>query len=321
MLGLKKKSHVSIELKDYIVRTLVKKGAEPASWEVKELALPSGIVTDTTIVDEMGLYELMKSNLSMFGGKNQNARIFVPDTSVLLKTIEHPKEVKTEGLREYVQMELGRSIHLPFQEPLLDVYDYNPEDGQAVIFAVPPDEVNKFIGVLEDVNLQPEAADIRALCNIRLLETLDILNENEVYLIADWSINELSICIYSNSNVEFLRYQTIDTDVTKWTSREENGTVAFTYNDEQDYVNRITDQVLELDRILNFFRFSLHKGEKTVDEIIMMGDNPYLKQICQLVQDNINTPIYLVDDAIVQQKYPNFEAKHAALIGLALKEV
>ena len=32
-------------------------------------------------------------------------------------------------------MELGHSIHLPFQDPLIDVYDADAEDGKAILFA------------------------------------------------------------------------------------------------------------------------------------------------------------------------------------------
>ena len=141
--------------------------------------------------------------------------------------------------------------------------------------------------------------------------------------IADWSINELSICIYSAGQVEFLRYQSIDTDMSKWVANlDETGDVTFTYNgDIQDYRLLVTDQVLELDRMMNFFKFSLHKGEKSVDEIIIMGDNPLLDNISAFLRDNLATPITVIDDVAIEKVYPQFKAKHASLIGLALKEV
>ena len=322
MLNFKKKSHLSVELNDYVLRGLVKKGPTPDQWDIVEIVLPQGIIAGASIADEMGLYEMLKINIPTLGGKNQDVRLFVPDTSVLLKSFEHPAEIKSDKLQEYLQMELGRTIHLPFQEPLVDVFDPTPGDGQAVMFAVPPEEVGKFVGILQDVSLNPEAADIRALCNLRLLEQIDKIDSQKTYLIADWSINELKICIYTNGNVEFLRFQSIDTDMTKWKATITNHDVEFHYDGElEEYMMRITDQVLELDRILNFFRFSLHKGEKSVDEMIMMGDNPYLKQISEIIRENIDTPLQLIDDAVIQAHYPQFKAKHTSLIGLALKEV
>ena len=323
MFKLKKKSHVSIEVNNYVLRVLVSRGPNLVQPQCYEIPLPEGIIQDATIMDETALYEFLKEHASKLGGKKQNVRFFVPDTSVLLKTIEHPDHISGEELEGYVQMEIGHSIHLPFQEPLIDVYDPVPEDGKAVIFAAPPEEVQKLIGILLDNHFKPQLADIRALANLRLLEHLEMVNAKKTYLIADWSINELSICIYSEGNVEFLRFQSIDTDLAKWRHEVMNGAhVKFSYDgDIQDYLLVLTDQVLELDRMMNFFRFSLHKGEKSVDEIIIMGDNPLLNDIKDILLKQFQLPIHMVDDRQIDSKFPGFKAKYAALLGLALKEV
>src|SRR5690606_26822498 len=180
--------------------------------------------------DEMAMFELIKANVQNWGGKKQNVCFLVPDTSVLLKSFEHPPDVNGNDLKEFVQMELGRSIHLPFQEPLVDVYDSVEGDGKAMLFAAPPDEVGKIIGLLLDNHLQPQVADIRSLCNLRLLEHIEFIDSNRTYLVTDWSINELSICIYSGGEVEFLRFQTIETAAENW--KQEllgNNEIQFTY--------------------------------------------------------------------------------------------
>ena len=324
LLTPRKKSHVSIELNDYVLRALVAKGPDLTQAECFDIPLAQGVLQDAAIMDEMSLFEVVKANVAQWGGKRQHVRFFVPDTSVLLKTIEHPDDLTDiKDLRGYVQLEVGHSIHLPFQEPLVDVYDPNPEDGKAVLFAAPPEEVRKLMGILLDNHLSPQVADIRALANLRLLASLDLINDNKTYLIADWSINELSICIYSEGHVEFLRYQAIETDLEKWQTEhdgENEYDISFTYKGNlQDYLMIVTDQVLELDRMMNFFKFSLHKGEKSVDEIIILGDNPLLSNITEFLAQNFDNPIIEVNDVLVGNKYPGFQAKHASLIGLALK--
>ncbi|MBG9456629.1 pilus assembly protein PilM [Lysinibacillus sphaericus] len=322
MFTKKKKSHVSIEIKDYILRAIVAKGADPSQWKGYEMPLSQGIVEGSVIHDEMELFDVMKNNVAKWAGKKQNARIFVPDTSVLLKSFEHPDDVEWHELKGYVEMELGQSIHLPFQDPLIDVYDPKPSDGQAMLFAAPSEEVTKMIGLLLDASLEPQVADIRALCNIRLLEYLQLIKDNRTYLIADWSINELSISIFSYGQLEFLRYQSFDTDLSEW-KFEEKEEYSFTYrlDAEDDYRIILTDQMLEIDRIMNFFKFSLHKGEKSVDEIIILGDNPLLPTIEEFLENNFMTPIIMLNDSVIQKSFPQFSEKFASLIGLALKEV
>lgn len=322
MFTKKKKSHVSIEIKDYILRAIVAKGADPSQWKGYEMPLAQGIVEGSVIQDEMELFDVMKNDVAKWAGKKQDARIFVPDTSVLLKSFEHPDDIEWNELKGYVEMELGQSIHLPFQDPLIDVYDPNPNDGQAMLFAAPSEEVTKMIGLLLDATLDPQAADIRALCNIRLLEHLQLIKDDRTYLIADWSINELSISIFSFGQLEFLRYQSFDTDLSKW-KPEEIEEYRFSYHSEveDEYRMILTDQMLEIDRIMNFFKFSLHKGEKSVDEIIILGDNPLLHTIKEFLENNFSMPIIMLNDSIIQKSFPQFSEKFASLIGLALKEV
>lgn len=319
----KKNSHVSIEINDYVIRALVSKGPDLSQAEVFEAALPHEIIDEATLKDEMALFEIFKENASKWGGKNQQVRFFVPDPTVLLKSFEHPRDVEAAKLKEYVQMELGHSIHLPFQDPLIDVYDSTEGDGQAMIFAAASEEVNKYINLFLDINMQPQAADIRALCNLRLLENLQMIDNEKTYLISNWLVNELSICIYSNGHVDFLRYQQIPTAISQWHAKtSEENELEFTYEgDLEDYRMTVMDQVLELDRIMNFFRFSLHKGEKSVDEIIVMGDNPLIDNIYSYIRDTLPVSAKLVSDSLISLYYPGFKAKHASLLGLALKEV
>lgn len=321
----KKNVHISLALNDYVLRVLVVKGPDLGQAKCFDIPLARGIVQEGVIIDEMGLFETMKANLTEWGVKRQDVRFFVPDTSVLLKVIEHPEDIQDEKeLLGYVQLEVGHSIHLPFEDPLLDVVDANPQDGKAVIFAAPSDEVRKFMDILLDNHLKPRVADIRALANLRLLDSLELLTNSRTYMIADWSINELSICIYSEGNVEFLRFQTIDTDLEKWQFEyegENDQDISFIYKGNlHDYQSTVMDQILELDRMMSFFKFSLHKGEKSVDDIIVLGDNPLLPYITEFLAENFSNPIIEVNDSLIEKKYPGFKAKHASLLGLALKE-
>lgn len=322
-LKKKRKSHVAIEIKDYILRALVAKGTDPAQWKGYELPLPQGIVEDSVIQDELAMFDLLKSQVAKWTGKKQSTRIFVPDVSVLFKSFEHPSDLAAKDLKGFVEMELGQSIHLPFQQPLIDVYDPITDDGLAMLFAVPSEEVMKTIGLLLDISLEPQVADIRALSNIRLLEYMDIVKNDRTYLIADWSLNELSISIFSKGQLEFLRYQAFDINLSHWEMKEQE---AFQYSftltdDDEDYRIILTDQMLEMDRIMNFFSFSLHKGEKRVDEIIILGDNPLLAIIKSFLEENFNLPIMTIDDALMQKHFKHFDGKFASLIGLTLKEV
>lgn len=320
-MAKKKKSQafVAIELTDYVLRGLIlKKGVDLSQAQLVEFPIPHGYIEELTIIDELSLFEFLKKSFNDLSIKGYEARIFVPDSSVLMKSFEHPEKVKTiVDLQEHVQMEIGHSIHLPFQDPLIAIHDHQPEDGKAMLFAAPNEEVSKWVHLLEDTQLQPEVADVRALANLRVLDALSLINEEHTFLVVDWSINAVSICIYSEGQVEFLRYQTIETDLNQWTMDEEG---QFIYSGEDaEYRMRLTDQVLEIERIMNFFRFSLYKGDKNIDELILIGDNPLLVEIGTLLSDNLMLLVTIADELLLKEKFPHLQSKHIAVLGLALK--
>lgn len=322
MFKTKKNRYIALELNEYVIRAIVMNNQDINQAVIYEQPLSVGIIEGDSIRDEMALYDIFKNLVDKWGIKRHDVRFFVPDSSVMMKTFEHPSDVVGNKLKAYVEMELGQTIHLPFTNPLIDVYDAKPNDGEATLFAAPSEEVNKLAGLLDDVSLTPTVADVRSLSTIRLLEKLDLFIPQKSYLITDWSIAGLSISIYTPGKLEFLRYQAIETPIKLWESRivdEQEVTFAFD-GDIEGYRMLLIDQIAEIDRILNFYRFSLYKGEKAVDEIIILGDSPEMDYIVNEMRSTYDTPIQFIDDSKIQKVFPSLNAKYIALIGLVLKE-
>lgn len=322
MFKTKKNRLVALELNEYVIRAIVMNSQDVNQAVFYEQPLIAGVIEGDSIRDEMALFDEFKKVVDAWGIKRHDVRFFVPDSSVMMKSFEHPADVVASKLKAYVEMEIGQTIHLPFTNPLIDVYDAKPNDGEATLFAAPSEEVNKMASLLDDVSLTPAVADVRSLSTIRLLEKLNLFTPQKSYLITDWSITGLSISIYTPGKLEFLRYQTIETPIKLWESRVEDGhKVTLTYDGEiEEYRMLLLDQIAEIDRILNFYRFSLYKGEKAVDEIIILGDSPEMDYIVNEMRSSYETPIQYIDDHKVQTIYPNLNAKLIPLIGLVLKE-
>ncbi|MBK3493442.1 pilus assembly protein PilM [Viridibacillus sp. YIM B01967] len=323
MIYRKKKRQLSLVYNDYAMQVLSVSSNDLTQAIVKGIPLDEGIVVDGVIEDELAFFEVLKEQVKQWGLKGQAVRFFVPDRTVMMKVIDHPQELKDEeAIKEFVEMELGRSIHLPFEDSLIDIYDAQAGDGKATLFATSADEVQKLIGLLDDAGLTPVVADIKAISNLRLLELVMPNIHNSTTLITDWSINELTITIYSQGEVEFLRYQTINTERSKWHSKYTEGGFEYVYGDEKmNYKTALMEPLSEIDRILNFYHYSLNKGEKNVDDIVVMGDSPELPYIIDTLESQLTLPIHTLTDQMITSKLPNFKASQSGLAGLALKEV
>ncbi|MEK5481369.1 type IV pilus biogenesis protein PilM [Viridibacillus sp. FSL R5-0888] len=323
MIFKKKKRQLSFIYNDYAMHMLAVSSNDLEQATIEGIPLDEGIVVDGVIEDELSFFELLKEQVKKYGLKGQNVRFFVPDSTVMMKAIEHPQELKgEEAIKEYVEMELGRSIHLPFEDALIDIYDAQAGDGKATLFATSADEIQKLTGLLADAGLSPVVADIKAISNLRLLEMVMPNIHNSITLITDWSINELSITIYSQGEVEFLRYQTINTERSKWYPKHTEDAFDYAYSDDvMNYKTALMEPLSEIDRILNFYHYSLNKGEKSVGNIVVIGDSPELPYIIDMLESQLTLPVHTLTDSVITSKFPNFKASQSSLIGLALKEV
>lgn len=322
MFGRKKNRTVSLEMKDHYIRGLIYNNDDVATGIIHEYPLESGLVVDEVIQDEVAFFDVLKSLVKEWGISRCDIRFFAPDHGSMMRSFDHPNELNSDELKAFVEMELGRSIHLPFENPLLDVYDHVKDDGEAVIYASASEEPMKLVGLYQDAHLHPTVLDIRTLSNIRFFDSISYFNPSDTYLIADWAINAVTISIYSNGNVEFLRFQSSDTPTRNWVyTVDPNDRYVFTHNGNMtEYHSSLNDQVFEIGQILNFYTYSLHKGEKSVDHIIMLGDNPEMAYIAEQMSSSVEIPVEVIDDAFMEKNYPQFETKHSALIGLSLKE-
>ncbi|MHA6259330.1 type IV pilus biogenesis protein PilM [Sporosarcina sp. CAU 1771] len=318
----RKKSQITmIEINDYLIRGLSITEGDLTSARINEYPLAPGSVVNGVIKDELAFFDTLKEVTKLWNIAKHDVRFFVPDHSVMLRSFQHPVEVTTNSLKGFVEMELGQSIHLPFENPLFDVYDYKENDGEAVIFAAPAEESVKLIQLFEDVDMNPTVLDVRTLSNIRYLSHASLFSSNRTYLLVDWSLHAVFITIYSDGNVDFLRYQPSERTAGTWSYESgDDGESNYTYDgDLNEYRKVMSEQIYEIERILNFYRFSLHKGEKSVDHIVMLGENPEMAYFIEQTKAVIDLPLTVIDKAYVNKKYSQFEAKHVALLGLALK--
>src|SRR5699024_7725627 len=120
---MKSKMTVNIVIDDYVIRMDESSGEELSTVKlIKEEPLPSGLIEYGKIVDEIQFYGFMKNIVQKWGIKNQQVRFYVPSSLVIMRAVEYPAHLKKENIKEYFMMEIGETIHLPFQNPIFDIH-------------------------------------------------------------------------------------------------------------------------------------------------------------------------------------------------------
>ncbi|QGS69021.1 hypothetical protein CV093_13250 [Oceanobacillus sp. 143] len=336
MFSLKKsKKVINIVIEDYVLRIVETSGHNISSIKmVSEKPLPAGIIVHGKVADEIQFYSFMKELVKELGLKNRLVRFYVPDSLVIMRQVEFPAHLKNKKeIKEYFDTEIGKSIHLPFKTPVFDIH-YPPfetpnrketmmenlnEMHQGILFAAPEEEMTKYTEILVDVSMKPIVADVKALGIYRYYQQMKHIDTSHSYLFVELNVTSIHIGIFHNHQLEFLRFQNLDLKLKGWkASNLPNEPVHWNFEEEEAVIKGIVgDQILELERIMNFYRFSIHKGEKGVTDIVILGDHPNKQEFYQKVKSQSDLPINLLQNH--ETKAKEISSFYIPALGLALE--
>lgn len=318
----KSKRVVNIVLDDHVIRLVENNGDDLSSIKIStEKLLPENIIENGKIVDELAFYKFMKSIVKELGLKNRRVRFHVPQEIVILRELKIPKDVQANEFNSYITMEIGHTIHFPFKDPVFDIYNTSTTEveNKVTVLAAPQEEVMKYTTILADVKLDPIAVDVQPLSVYRYFYHTDSqVNGDDVYLFLELDLTSTNISIFHNNYLEFLRYQSLNVSIHDWQPVEENDVIHWTFTgDEARLLGEIDDQVNEIDRLMNFYRYSIHQGEKSITNIVLLGNYPNLQDVKQRLQYRYDLPITIL--TVTSEVDDELRTALIPALGLALK--
>src|SRR5699024_4749970 len=115
--------------------------------------------------------------------------------------------------------------------------------------------------------------------------THDLTSRGHVHLFYEFNLTSSNISVFNDYHIELLRFQSLNIPFSQWKYHEEDEEVVWTYQGEDlTFEQHIADELIELERIMDFYRFSMHQGERDVTHLVLLGDNPYL----QVMKERMN---------------------------------
>lgn len=291
----KAKSVVNIVIEDYVIRMVENNGKDFISIKLlAEKVLPINIIKNGKIIDEMLFFNFMKEVVDEWGIKGKSVRFYVPHALVIMRELQIPDPVIPSEIKQYITMEIGDSIHFPFDNPIFDVYHVSGEENveQVTVFAAPEEEIIKYTNVFHDVKLKPIAVDVQALGTYRYFYDQPAqIQPNDVYLFLEINLTSANLSIFSNHYMEFLRFQSLNVSPADWQPSHDE-LVDWTFTGDGAYLEGlIIDQINEIERIMNFYQYSIHQGQKAVTHIVLLGDLPHINDIRSGLYEQYTLPV------------------------------
>ena len=316
----KSKRVANIVIEDYVIRMVENNGKDLASIKTTaEKALPNNTIQHGKIIDELRFYEFMKEVIQEWGIQKRNVRFYVPHALIIMKQFDIPEHVNKQEIKQYITMEIGNTIHFPFKNPVFDLYEtaHTLAGNKVTVFAAPEDEIIKYTEVFDDVHITPVAVDVQPLGVYRYFLEEHQLQHNKVYLFFELTLVSTIVSIFHQQTIEFLRYQPLNVSIHDWQPNDEQAISWKFTGDETRLQGEMDDQLNEMERLMNFYRFTLRQGEKAVTDIILLGDFPELHEVVTKIKNRYDLPVTVLTTDHVQNRENG--SVFIPALGLALK--
>jgi type IV pilus assembly protein PilM len=317
---------VNLVLNDHSIRYVELKQKNPAiPLHYGQRFLPAGIISDGKIQDFDTLVNILDECIDEWKISKREVRFTVPDSLVIIRKVSIPSDVKEDEIHGYLYLELGTSIHLPFEDPVFDIILLGGDEQkqEILVFAAPEKYVSEFADLFKISKLKPIAADISPLAIYRLYHQNALKAENEVLLTVQFDLDVVSMCVFEEHIPVFMRH--IPGDLKdSWKVKRGRGRNA---SQELVYEGEISELSFQLDdiyrditKLMDFYRYSLTQGKKEVTRILVNGDHPMLDRVLTDMGERFGIPVDTLKIGGGEDSAELPRAFHLAL-GLGLKEV
>lgn len=208
--------------------------------------------------------------------------------------------------------------------PFTDITDQTQNEAatqcDVMLAAAPREQVNEYADVVREAGFKLRSMEIKPLSLRRLLFAKQEVRTGGTMMVVDVGENAADFCVFFGSELKITRNIPVS-----FSSDAGQPPVSLFGESDSEFGFRAAcfDLADEIERLMNFYRYSLNHREEEFDCILILGDAPRLTEIGSLLTERITTEVRLMEPATISSAAPQFERQFPALavpIGLALRE-
>lgn len=301
---------------DRVIRYLVFSSRKSVQvTDFGEIIFDHSIIEDGRIIDQLQLTTTLKQLIEQKNWKRHKISFIVPDSFVTLREEQIPAQLDKEEAKSFIKLQLDGSIRLPFKNPILDfqVLEEGVEHHRVLLFAYPSDRLLPYYDLFEKLTLQPKVADLSFLSLYRSYLKADLSEPHEHLLVIQWNINDLILTVFNEDIPRFNRHMRFAGSRLNWKKDPQMQQLSW-QSSQADLSAFVEDQLLSIERFMDFYQYSIMNGEAQITSCLVVGDFPELELIYQqlskrfeLTPKSLNLPFKL-------------PMAYAPLFGLCLKD-
>ena len=307
-----------------------------------DIELPDGTMNDGRIQDELLLRHTLQKLVNEHKWESKFVHFAIPSQSVMVRLIKLP-DVNEKELKKIIDFEISHNIHLPFEDPYYDFIKLqsNSENNEltansaqdektcdVMLVAAPQELLQQYIAIIGDLNFTLLSIEIKAFSLIRLTNHCMESNADELKLLVDVTNTNCDFTIMRNGIAQLTR--NVQASFTGQKPQSDALNQMFSefvqegLTDEGlNYEGSFNDLTGEIERFMNFCRYTLNNRDEEVKRIIVTGDIPMLDDFTHYLGNRVTSATV----SIIQ--WPTLEtrqetnkwnlAQYAVPLGLSLR--
>lgn len=259
-----------------------------------EIELPPNTMQDGVILNRAVLLETINKLIHQHKWKRKKLFFALPDSTVVIRELTIPEALAKEEALGYLYTQIGVSLYLPYENPVLEIefLDADEEGRNILLFAYPKDKILSLEKVFTEAGLKPVVADLTSLSVYRYYYKTR-LEGVEHNLLIHWNDDALTLTAFYQDKAIFTRHiKTVQLE------------------DERSNEQLVSDYMMEINRIIEFYQYSIMQGQSRIEQILLTGDFQGISLVEQAIQNEINIPLYPFEE----------DVKYIDALGLALKQ-
>ncbi|SET44980.1 type IV pilus assembly protein PilM [Oceanobacillus limi] len=296
-MGLFSKGRINIVITNRFLRYTYPKKNKKGTLAFGEEKLPEGVIKDGKIDKDVAFSKIINKLVKKHKWKGKNLYFCIPDDTVVIRQMQISAALSKEEANAYVRNQIGVSIHLPFADPsiAIEFLSKEQENQNILLFAYPKEKITAFQAVFKEAGLKSVAVDLTSLSVYRYYyQQRDKEKENVLHI--HWNQDALELTAYRDHKAIFIRYMKIE---------------ALDEVDSEQAKQVITEYTREITRIIDFYQYSITKGEANINLLLLTGDFPFLKLVREELKNVTTIPLHNIREEL--------PIKFVDALGLALK--
>lgn len=317
MMLFKTKPTLYIQLLDSSIRYMAVHPSNHTIIEQDELLFEGNILEDGEIANPALLETRLSALIQEKKWKNAKVTMLVLNEFVTIREIEVPNQLEESEIRDYLAIHMNESIRMPFENPSFE-YIISGEDEEKgmknlILIAYPGNKIRQYQDILQKISLKPDVAEVASLSLYRVADKQSLIQKGaeQHTMILQWSPTDVSYTVFNQERPIFKRH-TQQAMLAQSFERTAEGEWNWRGSDGELEIH-LDEQLNNLSRFLDFYRYSVLEGEGSVSNIILTGSYPDLESLKARISEALNLDVQLLNlPADIPQSY-------SALYGLTLR--